>query len=461
MIPAPHLAKPISVLILDPDDQCCAESTEAFTSRGWLVHRASTFMDALELVPKHSYDVAIIEVMLPDIVGTDAWSYIRKLSPRTAGIITTSSHSLRQSINAAERGIISFLLKPFDIDVVCDLIVQTVEAQRLNVETARIDTQLQRLGGCLASIGRAPYDQVVSAALAHIPSVMKADWVVIYLLNPDRSWAPHWINHNHLASKRDWHPSRPDLLEPWMRQAVETGQAVVLGMPELSDAGHPVPGSKEVNLGALVIAPLCGRDENYGVLLVVDRVNSEQLLTSREVEFIKIVAEAIASSLDRGRAARRLAEQSCLDQATASYTTAFLDRSIVLENARRRRYHHPFSLVLLNLEGVEQYYRTRGEKLNHQVLHDAAQLAQQQLRGSDIVAHLADQQFAVLLPETDTDKAQEVAHRLAETLQTRLVGDLAEPRPELRVQVVTPSEEIRDLPSLLQLMLPRQTELDG
>ncbi len=455
MISAPHLAVPIRILILDSDDQSCAESIEAFTSRGWAVDRADTFMDALELVPRRSYNIALIEVMLPDIVGTDAWNYIRKLSPRTAGIITTSSRSLRQAINAAERGIVSFLLKPFDIDVVCDLIVQTAQAQRMSLEIERGDTQLARLGECLSGVNRASADQVISAALAYLPSVCKADWLVIYLLTPGNAWAPHWIDHNHSASKRDWHPTWPEPLEPWMRQVVESGEPVVLGMPELSDAGHPVPGSKEFNLGSLAIAPLAGWEENYGVLAAVNRANSEQILTSREVGFIKIMAEAIANALERGRTARPPAERSWLDQATASYTTTFLDRALVLEDARRKRYNHPFSLVLLDLAEVEQYYRLRSEKLDRQMLHDAAQFAQQQLRGSDVVAHLAGQQFAILLPETDSVRAQEVAHRLTTTLQTHLWGDVAEPRPELGVQVVMPSEEIKDLSSLLQLMMPR------
>lgn len=400
------MAQPISVLLLDPDDEACAESVAAFTSRGWSVHHASTFLEALELVPKHFYNLVMIEVMLPDMVGTDAWTYFRRLSPNTAGIIMTASRSLRHSINAAEHGIISFLLKPFDTDIVCDLIVQTAANQRMVSENKRVEAQLARLGACLSGISHASSDQVINTALAHIPTVWKADWVVVYRLNPNKSWTPQWINQNHVSLKRGWTPTRYDFIEHLLAQSIESAKPLVLGVPE---PGVPLPNSKELDLGSLVIVPLLGRDLAYGALTVINRLNSEHPLTALEVELIKVVGESIAMALDSSHSARQNASHASQDDAAATDNADYLDQAIALEAARGKRYNHSFSFVVSNLPD--------GNQPGREAEVDAVQLLRQQLRGSDVIARLSEREIGILLPETKSEAAQFVAQRIQRILE--------------------------------------------
>jgi DNA-binding NtrC family response regulator len=120
------VAEPIRVLWVDPDDHTFAQCVPMLSQTGWQVFRAHTFLDALELVTKEAFNFAVIEMRLPDAVGTDVWHHLKRLRPEIQGIITTTSPSLRSLISVAGPGILGYLLKPVEVDTVWHLLDQAV-----------------------------------------------------------------------------------------------------------------------------------------------------------------------------------------------------------------------------------------------------------------------------------------------------------------------------------------------
>ena len=120
-------AELIRVLWIDPDDHIYNQCVPVLTRPGWSITRAHTFLDALEFSIKSAFDFAIIELNLPDAVGTDVWRHIKMLYPDILGIITTGSPSLRSLINVAEPGILGYLLKPLEVNAVGDMIDGAVQ----------------------------------------------------------------------------------------------------------------------------------------------------------------------------------------------------------------------------------------------------------------------------------------------------------------------------------------------
>jgi len=82
------------VLWLDPDVQAVAQHVRQLERPSWSITHAHTFLDALDHMTRAAFDLAIIDLSLPDAVGTDVWQHIKKLHPQMRGIITTSSPSL-------------------------------------------------------------------------------------------------------------------------------------------------------------------------------------------------------------------------------------------------------------------------------------------------------------------------------------------------------------------------------
>jgi len=97
------------------------------------------------------------------------------------------------------------------------------------------------------------------------------------------------------------------------------------------------------------------------------------------------------------------------------------------ESRRSHRTGRPFSLLLLDLDGLRQINEVHGELAGSRALCRVAQVIRAECRSVDTAARCGGDEFALLLPETDARGAQELARRIAE----RLANDGQQ--PSLRV----------------------------
>ena len=95
-----------------------------------------------------------------------------------------------------------------------------------------------------------------------------------------------------------------------------------------------------------------------------------------------------------------------------------------LEYDRARRYGHPLSLVMLDVDHFKQVNDTWGHPFGDQVLRRLAEHCQRQSRTSDLVIRLGGEEFAILLVETPIAEARKIAERvrlaqMSDTLEGR------------------------------------------
>ncbi len=124
---------PARVLLLDPDDEIAIQLTQS--GQPWVVERARSLGEALELAAARSYHLAIIEMMLPDAAGTDAWTALSRRQPNLFGIMTTSSPSLHAYVNPMSGRILAYWLKPVKMEALRECVDAVVKSPRTNVAT--------------------------------------------------------------------------------------------------------------------------------------------------------------------------------------------------------------------------------------------------------------------------------------------------------------------------------------
>ncbi len=88
------------------------------------------------------------------------------------------------------------------------------------------------------------------------------------------------------------------------------------------------------------------------------------------------------------------------------------------EFARCRRYGHPVSLWVLDIDHFKNVNDTYGHHAGDLALQSLASTCQQALRDWDILGRMGGEEFAVLLPETKTEQAVLVAERLRQSVAT-------------------------------------------
>lgn len=109
------MPNPIRLLWLDADDGAVANGNQVLTEQGWIVEQAHNLVEALDRISRVSYDAVILDLQLPDTLGTDAWMYIRRLQPSMIGVMTTSSSSLYNLVRVDSPGLAAYLQKPLSI----------------------------------------------------------------------------------------------------------------------------------------------------------------------------------------------------------------------------------------------------------------------------------------------------------------------------------------------------------
>jgi len=77
----------------------------------------------------------------------------------------------------------------------------------------------------------------------------------------------------------------------------------------------------------------------------------------------------------------------------------------------------PLSLILLDVDHFKQYNDTFGHQAGDEVLRSVAQILREQVRDRDFVARYGGEEFAIVLPDTDCERAVAVAERLRQAIE--------------------------------------------
>lgn len=110
---------------------------------------------------------------------------------------------------------------------------------------------------------------------------------------------------------------------------------------------------------------------------------------------------------------RTLSEQ---DPLTGVANRRFFMNCADAELIRSRRYRHPLSLILLDIDWFKRINDSHGHATGDAVLKHICAVCRATLRTTDTLGRLGGEEFGVLLPETSSDGAFQVAERLREAI---------------------------------------------
>ncbi len=102
------------ILIVDDENSIRYFLKLELEQQGYEVHAAETGRQALALVKAQPvFDMALLDLRLPDMDGLDIMLVIKEKSPQTGVIIMTAYGTLDSAIEALKHGAIDYILKPF------------------------------------------------------------------------------------------------------------------------------------------------------------------------------------------------------------------------------------------------------------------------------------------------------------------------------------------------------------
>src|SRR5437867_3136967 len=114
----------------------------------------------------------------------------------------------------------------------------------------------------------------------------------------------------------------------------------------------------------------------------------------------------------------KLKETSFRDDVTGLYNRRFFSLRLEEEISRFRRFNHPVSVVLLDLDGFKSINDEFGHAVGDETLREIAQILMKQSRGINVVSRYGGDEFAILLVETSKAGARLYADRIRQVVAT-------------------------------------------
>ncbi len=115
------------VLIIDDEELVRNYVRRALASRGWEITETSGGASALEQLEKEDFAVVVCDLKMPDMRGEEVLKNIRRLRPGIKLIAITGSVSNIKTPLVPGVELDGFLIKPFGIDEIRDLLVRVAQ----------------------------------------------------------------------------------------------------------------------------------------------------------------------------------------------------------------------------------------------------------------------------------------------------------------------------------------------
>ncbi len=122
------------LLIVDDDTGMCETLSEIFKENGYSITIVRTGKEAISKVKQIPFNVALIDIKLPDMDGTALLKEFKRMYAEMGCIIITGNASLQNAVIALKEGAIGYFVKPLVIEDVILRVEEAFDKQRLQRE---------------------------------------------------------------------------------------------------------------------------------------------------------------------------------------------------------------------------------------------------------------------------------------------------------------------------------------
>jgi DNA-binding NtrC family response regulator len=117
------------ILIVDDDESIREVLKTILEEEGYIVDVAKNGKEAIRKTNEKFYNLALIDIRLSDMEGTELLTKIKDTLPKMRKIIVTGYPSLQNAIEALNKGANAYVLKSFDMNKVLKTIREQLKKQ--------------------------------------------------------------------------------------------------------------------------------------------------------------------------------------------------------------------------------------------------------------------------------------------------------------------------------------------
>ena len=116
------------ILVVDDEDDLRMLLDHVVSSAGYHVTTAEDGQDAILKIQNNTFDLALLDIQMPNASGIEVLKYLKKNAPTTKAIMLTGYADLKYAMEAREYGARDFISKPYKLEDIMKTI-ETVLAE--------------------------------------------------------------------------------------------------------------------------------------------------------------------------------------------------------------------------------------------------------------------------------------------------------------------------------------------
>lgn len=260
-------------------------------------------------------------------------------------------------------------------------------------------------------------DEIVRVVMDRVRELIAFDRSMIALLDPGTGMLEM---HELGAGDR-----RDPLCDPGRKVPAEpdnaVGWVVVNQRPDLRRSLAENTGFRSVQRGeevpSHVLVPLAGREDVFGVLGIGSF--SDDAFSEDDVALFQAFARLVGVAIENLRNFERARDLGLRDPLTGAFNRRYFDTVVGQELSRMERYGSGFALLLVDVDHFKAFNDRYGHPAGDRLLIQTVGILQEHLRQSDALCRIGGDEFAVLLPSTDSAAACTVGGNILRTLREK------------------------------------------
>ncbi|MDD5747393.1 MAG: diguanylate cyclase [Candidatus Omnitrophica bacterium] len=414
---------PAKILLVD-DEPVIRETLCAILKEdGYQVLTASTGREAISVGREEFFDVAIIDLKLPDVEGTYVLHCIKETNPTICSILITAYPTTESAIRAIQEEAYEYITKPFDISHVKLVIKRGLEERKLEYENnlllsnlksekEKLETMLQ-IGRAMSSILN--LEELARFIVTKITDVLRARVCSLMLIDDDDALVIKAAVGLEPGVVKD---TRMKLGQPISGWVAQQGDPVRVTDIE-KDMQFGRTSLPKYETKSLLCIPLKIKDRILGVINVADKSGpgKNNVFSEEDLGFLGIICNYAAIAVENALLYGEVKNLAITDGLTTLFNHQYFQTHLSVEVARVQRYAHPLSLIMFDIDSFKAFNDTYGHPMGDGVLSQIAKIVKKNVRQVDIACRYGGEEFAIILPETKLNEAVVVAEKIRKSVE--------------------------------------------
>lgn len=126
------------ILVIDDEPGIRIGCQRALSIQDYQVDTAASGEEGLQKLQQDSYDLVLLDMMMPGISGAETLRRICEMDPNLVCVVITGYATVEMAVQAIKQGAYDFITKPFDADTLTLTVEQGMEKRRLSLQAERL-----------------------------------------------------------------------------------------------------------------------------------------------------------------------------------------------------------------------------------------------------------------------------------------------------------------------------------